>query len=160
MARLLEFSTGMKNYMLGTGSLLAALNTMGSGGASGCEIRCYSGTIPASPDDAITGTKLLTIKNGAAFITWEADTTNKTVKKVAAETWSGTVGTATNLTLTHFRIVSSATDDGDDASTTDKRVQGSIGADPANYDLYMTQPVVNTSDVKTIASFVLSILDA
>lgn len=160
MARALEFSTGLKNYILGTGSLLTALNASGSGPVTNCEIRLYSGTIPASPDDVITGTKLCTIKNSSSYVTWEADTANKTLKKVPAETWSGVVGTASSVTLTHFRIVCQAVDDGDDSSTTDRRIQGTIGSDPANYDLYMSQPVVNTSDVKTLTAFVLSILDA
>lgn len=159
MARALKLSSGLKNYLFGTDDLVAALNTSGAAAASGCAVLLFQGTIPASPDDATTGTLLGTVKNAAAFILWEADTANKTVKKVAAETWSGTVGTATNETLTHFRIVMDDADAGTGASTTAKRIQGTIGADPANFDLYMSQPVVNTSDVKTIAAFVLSILD-
>lgn len=160
MARALELSSGLKNYIMGTGSLLAALNTSGSGSVKASAILLFDGTIPASPDDATTGTLRCTIKSGADFVLWEADTTNKTVKKKSSETWSGTVGTASNATLTHFRIVMDNADAGTALSTTAKRLQGTIGSDPANYDLYMSQPVVNTSDVKTIAAFVLSILDA
>jgi hypothetical protein len=160
MARAFQLSSGLKNYLFGTDDLVAALNTSGAAGASGCAVLLFQGAIPANADAATTGDLLCTIKDGSDFVTWEADTANKTVKKVAAETWSGVVGTATNETLTHFRIVMDDADDGTSLSTTAKRIQGTIGTDPANFDLYMSQPVVNTSDVKTLAAFVISILDA
>jgi hypothetical protein len=163
MAKNLLVSPSLKDYIINTGSLLDALNTSGSGAASGCAILFFAGTIPATTTEVpATATVYCTVKEttGApAFVTWALDAANHTCIKTSTEVWTGTVGTATNVTLTFFRIVMDDGDAGNDLDLTAKRLQGTIGADPANYDLYMAQPVVNTSDIKSIAAHVLSILN-
>jgi hypothetical protein len=74
----------MRDHMLETGSVEAALET-------GFLI-IYSGSQPASANDAATGTRLATIAvdDGATGLTFDAIATAGTLPKAVAETWSGT----------------------------------------------------------------------
>lgn len=70
--------------MLETGSVEAAL-TLGF-------LIIYSGSQPASANDAASGTRLATIAvdDGATGLTFDPIVTPGTLPKAAAETWSGT----------------------------------------------------------------------
>jgi hypothetical protein len=81
----LQFSTGLKDSVLVTGSLRAAL-TNG-------KLQIYTGTPPASADAAVTGTLLNTYTDtdsGSFDLTFESSTSNGSLVKTAAQTWSGT----------------------------------------------------------------------
>lgn len=116
-------STGLRNHMLTTGSLKAALD--------GGFLRLYSGVEPATADAAIPvdSTLLLTVfsDNVAAGLNLAATAADGFIEK-SAQTWSGTV-LATG-TATWFRFV--AAGDTGALSTTQARLQGSVaraGAD-------------------------------
>lgn len=108
-------STGLRNYLLGTGSLKAAL--------AGGEIRYYSGAIPADADAAIGAAVLLgTLKNAGAGINFDAAPVAGELQKASGETWS-----ATNVaggTVSFYRHVLAA--DTGVASTTAVRLQGTV----------------------------------
>ncbi|WP_234382776.1 hypothetical protein [Variovorax sp. PMC12] len=113
---MLKLSTGLRNYMLDSGSLKAAM--------AGGEIRIYSGPVPATADAALSGnTLLVTIKNGGSGINYDTTAAGGVLAKAPGETWSGT--NAATGTATFFRHVLSA-DDGT-LSTSQKRIQGTLG---------------------------------
>ncbi|QRF60251.1 hypothetical protein [Variovorax paradoxus] len=113
---MLKLSTGLRNYMLDTGALKAAL--------AGGEIRIYAGTVPDTADAALGGATLLcVVKNGGAGINYDASAAGGVLAKAPGETWSGT-NVATG-TATFFRHVL-ASDDGT-LSTTQRRIQGTLG---------------------------------
>ncbi len=111
----LKASTGLRNYMLDTGSLKAAL-------ALGF-IKIYAGTVPADADASLgSATLLCTItKNGDGVtgLSLAASAVSGAIAK-AAETWSGT--NATSGTASFWRLTK--TGDTGLASTTDIRLQG------------------------------------
>lgn len=111
-------STGLRNHLLVTGSLKSALD--------GGVIRIYSGAVPADADAALGGATLLdTISNNDAGTGINLDTTPSggVVQKAPAETWSGTP-VATGA-ATFFRFSGLA--DAGGLSTTEKRLQGTVG---------------------------------
>lgn len=114
----LKFSDMLANYLLDTGSLKAALD--------GCKIMVFAGTEPTSPESANANTLLctVTLSGGGSGLTWDTTPVNGALLKPAAASWSGT--NVASGDATHFRLVLSA-DDGISASTTARRVQGSIG---------------------------------
>lgn len=111
-------STGLRNYMLDTGSFKAAMD--------GGFVKIYAGTIPSSANDSLGGATLLcTISNNstATGLTVEAVAADGVITKTIAEVWSG-VNVATG-TASFFRFVTAA-DDGT-LSTTQRRWQGTVG---------------------------------
>lgn len=115
-----RLSTGLVATMLATSSLKAALE-----GSAGFLIDIYSGTQPANPDTAPTGTLLVTVSlNGAGTgMHFETAAVSGALPKKASETWSATA-VATG-TAGWFRI-RTTTDTGTEASTTASRVDGAI----------------------------------
>lgn len=143
----MKYSTALRNHLLGVGSLKAALD--------GGVIRIYSGTIPASADDATApGAALLceiTVDDdGVTGLTLEAAAANGSILKNASETWQGTA-TANEL-ATFFRWESIA-DDGS-SSTTLKRIQGTIAQGGA--DMNMGNPLFTNGAVQTIDYFIIT----
>ncbi len=132
---MLKTSTGLRTKMLGTQSLRDAL--------SGGVINIYSGTEPATADDAAAGTLLTTIRNGAAGLTMDV-ASNGTIQKTAAEVWQGTNVAAG--TATYYRHV--AVGDSGAASATEARVQGSIAVSGA--ELNLTSVVLANGAVQTL----------
>lgn len=122
-------STGLKNALLGSSSLKAAL-------ADGF-IHIYScavGDIPASADDAITAshTKLLTVYgDGTATGLNLGTASDGVIGKDAGEAWSGTILATGNAVF--FRFV--AAGDTAAASTTEERLQGRVGLAGAELNL-------------------------
>lgn len=166
----IKYSTGLSNAMLASSSLKAAIE-----GASGFYVLFFSGSVPASPDDALDmasdHTQLLKLTvsgDGSTGLTLAASASNRTIAKNAAETWSGTIdfsGTVANgtagspqtATCTFFRIVES-TDSGQDAGTsTDVRIQGTCGEPGSGADLIMTDTDMtdNESNTKGLTVFEL-----
>ncbi|MDX9716279.1 MAG: hypothetical protein RBT67_02795 [Thauera sp.] len=125
----IKSSTGLRNGVLSVGSVKSQLD--------GGEIRIYSGTPPASADDAIgTATLLCTITNNSTGtgVTFDAAATNGVLVKTPAEVWSG-VNVASG-TASFYRLVTQA-DDGS-LSTTLPRVQGDVGVAGAALNLSST----------------------
>lgn len=125
-----KFSTGLRNHVLGTGSVKAALD--------GGTLKYYTGTPPATADAAVTGTLLctLTVSAGATGLTFSAPV-DGVMSKTAAETWQG-VNAATG-TAGYARFVAAA-DDGT-LSTTAPRIQmtvGTVGTDLLSANTLMT----------------------
>ena len=118
----IKASTGLRNKMLDTSSLRAALN-LGF-------IKIYSGAVPADADAAPTGTLLVTISNasGATGLTMDTAAVAGALPKAPAEVWSGV--NAAGGVATYYRHV--APGDTGALSATDARVQGliaNIGSD-------------------------------
>lgn len=137
----LRLSTGLVNKLMDTGSFKSTL--------AGCFIDIFSGVQPASPDDAATGTKLVTLTesgDGITGLTFEAAATNGELEKNAAEAWQGS-GVATG-TAGWFRV-RAAGDTGTDASTTAARLDGAIATTGAEMN-------VGSLTINTGAPFVLS----
>jgi hypothetical protein len=125
----IQISTGLRNHVLVTGSLRSAL--------AGGYIRIYSGTPPATADAALSGNTLLVqIGNGDSNtgLNLATSATNGVVQKAGAETWTGT--NAATGTATFFRHVAS-TDTGA-LSTTEPRIQGSVGTIGTDMELNST----------------------
>jgi len=123
-------------------------------------IHIYSGAQPSSPDDAITGTLLITISVGSGAwahgtedygLEFENDPLSGEMEK-NADVWSG-VGLAAGV-AGWFRFVGNPTDNGA-ASTILPRIDGSVGVSGA--DLNMPNTTVAIGNTYTIDSFVLTL---
>lgn len=139
----MKISTGLRKYMMETGSFKA--------GMDGSYIKLYSGTAPASPDDAVpAGATLLctvSVDGGATGGTFEASATAGLLVKAAGESWQGS-NSATG-TATWFRLAPTA--DAGDASTTAIRAQGTVAQ--AGADLNITNPSLVSGAVQTVDYF-------
>jgi len=143
----LKISTGLRNYLLDNGSVKDALD--------GGLIKQYSGPVPATADAAIAGgnTLLRTISvNGAGGgISFDAAAVDGTLSKDPAEVWSGTI-VATD-TATFYRHVSAA--DTGVLSTTEPRIQGSIGVAGAEMNVSTVAFVTGVSN--TLNNYTLTL---
>lgn len=139
----IKVSTGLRNAVLGTSSLDAALD-LGF-------IKIYSGAAPASADDAATGTLLCTISvnSTGTGLTFDAPS-GGVMAKAAAEVWSGV--NAASGTAAYYRHVGPA--DTGALSTTEPRLQGSVGTSGADLNLSsvgLTAAATQTIDYYTVA---------
>jgi hypothetical protein len=144
----LQFSTGLKDSVLVTGSLRAAL-TNG-------KLQIYTGTPPASADAAVTGTLLNTYTDtdsGSFDLTFESSSSNGSLVKTAAQTWSGTSGNAG--TAGYFRYI--VTGDTGTLSTSEIRIQGTVGG--AGADLFLASTTFADSTLYYIDAFAIAIPD-
>lgn len=145
----IKVSTGLRNYMLDTGGLDAGLGTG--------FIKIYSGTAPATADAAVTGNLLCTIYSDypteSVGITMAASATNGAIQKNGAETWSGTVTGAGTQTAGYYRHVAAGDTGG--ASTTEKRIQGTIGV--IGEDMNFTSTSLTNGTIQTIDYYVISL---
>ena len=139
----MKLSTGLRDYMMATGAFKT--------GMDGSYVNIYSGTAPASPDDAIPGgaTLLCTVSVGgtATGVTFEATATAGLLVKAAGETWEGT--NLADGTATWFRLAPTA--DAGASSPTALRVQGSVGQ--AGADLNITNTSLTTGAVQSVDYF-------
>lgn len=116
----------------------------------------YSGTQPASADDAETGTLLCLItRDGGAFTPGQPDNglnfgtpSAGQIDKAAGETWSGTV--LADGVAGWFRFYDNSYTTG--ASTTAKRFDGLVGA-VGSTELQMNNTVLAVDDVMEIEGF-------
>jgi len=137
----LKTSTGLRNKLLDTNPLKTIM-------AAGF-IKMYKGAVPSSADDAVNAADLLcTIYSdgAAAGINFAAAAVGGSLAKSAVETWSGTVTGAGTNTTTFYRHV--AVGDDGTSSTTQPRLQGTIGTAGADMNLSSTSLV--NSAVQTI----------
>ena len=140
-----KISTGLAEYLAGTGSLRAAFH-----GTS--RISLYAGAEVANADAAASGATLLcTILSSASPLEFEAAVTGGIVTKATAQTWSGT--NAASGTATWFRV--EITTDDRSTSTSALRLQGSIGTVVG--DMVMTNPVLVSGNTKAIENFRMAV---
>lgn len=138
-----RLSTGLVNAMMASSSFKSALE-----GGAGFLIDIYSGTQPANPDTAASGTLLVTVSLAGAGtgIHFETAATAGALPKMASETWSGTA--VASGTAGWFRI-RQTTEAGAAATTTLVRADGAIATSGADMNL-------GSLTVTTGAPFVLS----
>lgn len=118
-----KFSTGYRNGICVNGSVKALLD--------GGFIDLYAGAVPASPDDSVgAATLLCTISDNAtgAGLTLNTTASGGVVTKLPAQTWKGEILADGTPTFFRFR----KTGDTGGASTTDIRIQGTIGLSGAD----------------------------
>lgn len=142
------FSTGLLAHNAVTGSKKAALD--------GGFVYYFSGPVPATADDAVDGATVMLAKfslngAGATGLTFEATATDGVLTKTAAEAWQSTA--AATGTATFFRFCDSA-DTGTTASTTAKRVQGTLGTTIAS-DAQLASTSITASQALDINLFQL-----
>lgn len=131
-----KYSTGLRNAMLATGPFRTLMNL--------CSLKIYAGTEPATADAALGGAPLLcTVTNNATAtgLTWEVAAADGVITKAIAEVWRGT--NAASGTATFCRLVMPA-DDGL-ASTTQYRIQGTVGVVGAQLNMSSTSLVAAAS---------------
>lgn len=113
-----QFSTGLRNDMLVTGSLKSLMD--------GGFLKFYSGPVPASADAALDGanTLLCTISNNGTGtgLTLATSASGGTVAKNASEVWKGT--NSASGAASFVRFVKSS--DTGAASITERRIQGLV----------------------------------
>ena len=107
-------STGLANHLAVTGSLKSALD--------GGRIYIYSGAMPASADDAVTGQLLVTISMGGGGLTFEDAARDGVLTKAESEVWSGQI--QSGGTATFFRF---ATEEPSGSSVNAIRLKGTVG---------------------------------
>ncbi len=117
-------------------------------------IKLYSGSQPATPNDAPTGNLLVTIySNGTSEGLTFGDSANGTMAKKITETWSGTAVGSGTQTAGWFRLVTS--NDSGASSQTDERIDGAVATSGAQ--LNMSSISITNGAVQTIASFQITI---
>lgn len=117
---------------------------------NGATFEIWTGSQPADPDDAPTGTLLVSIDNGGSGVTW-GDATDGVISKTSGETWTG-VCVATG-TAGYFRLKAYG-DLGTD-NETDWRIDGSVGT--AGSDLDFTSTAFVTGATQTISDYELEV---
>lgn len=121
-----KFSTGLRNGMMGASGFKALMDS--------CRVKIYAGTEPSTADAALGGATLLcelTVSgDGLTSLTFGTPA-GGTISKASGEVWSGTAVATGDGTF--FRAVK--TTDTEAASTTDLRIQGSVGELGADMNL-------------------------
>lgn len=122
----IKVSTGLRNGVLGTGSLKARLD--------GKVLKIYAGMAPATADSALGGATLLsTISDDATGtgLTFDGTPINGVLFKNPAQIWRGV--NAASGTASFYRLQDISDDDS--ASTVNERVQGSVGVAGADLNI-------------------------
>mgnify|MGYP003556813008 FL=1 len=139
-------STGLRNYMMGTGSFKAAMD--------GGFIKIYAGTVPSSANDSLgSATLLCTISNNstATGLTVEAVPVGGVITKTISEVWSG--ANVASGTASFYRFVTAA-DDGT-LSTTQRRWQGTVAVAGSDMNISDTALVAAAPQLIDYATFAL-----
>lgn len=143
----LKASMGLRNHALAVGSVKNAID--------GKIIDIYSGTVPATADDAVSGDAVLLCviseSSTGTGITWESPATDGVLLKTPAETWSG-VNLASGV-ATWFRITADA--DAGDASTTEIRIQGTVAQSGGDMNISNTSLTVDATQTITSGALAL-----
>jgi len=137
-----QVSTGLRDHLLVTGSLKA--------GVDGGVVRIYSGTVPATADAALSGNTLLvtiSLDDTGAGIHLDDVATSGIAVKDPTETWEGTCVASGVATFYRF----SGLADAGALSTTEKRVQGTVGTVLA--DLLVSSTTYTSATVRRIDSY-------
>lgn len=139
-----KLSTKLCNSILDTGSIKGSFTNM--------ELRIYSGTPPATADAAITGTLLVTVKNGGSYATFGSAAAG-VMGINGTETWSGS--STPGGVASHYRLVSNADDDGATGATY-PRVQGTIGV--GGSDMNVGTTTIGVGATFTVNTFTQSMV--
>jgi len=142
-------STGLRNHMLVTGSIKAALD--------GSVLRIFNGSVPASADaDCSASTLLCEISVGGTGtgLSFDATPTNGVIVKNTTEVWSGTV--LENGTATFYRLC--PVGDTNVSSSTQKRAQGTVGTLMA--DLLVSSTTFVQNNERVVDSFAIGMPSA
>jgi len=137
----IRLSTGLTNDLLDVGSLKSIF--------ANAKLQYFTGAQPASPDDAPTGSLLLTIDNTTG-LNFGVAATGKLPKEAAV--WAGVA--ASTGTAGYFRLSSLANDTGAQ-SVTESRIDGSVGTFGA--DLLISSTALVTGATQTISQFELTV---
>lgn len=133
---MIKVSTGLRDAMMATGSFKSVMDN--------CVMRLYSGTVPATADAALGSAALVcpvTDDATAGGLDFGSAAVDGVLSKDAAQIWRGlNVATATP---TFYRLETSV-DDGT-ASTTQSRVQGTVGLAGADLNLSSTALISGAS---------------
>lgn len=140
----IKVSTGLRNKVLDTGSMKSRI--------TGMVMKIYTGAEPATADAAVTGTLLCTVSDNAtgAGLSFEAAAVDGVLAKLSSQVWKG-VNAATGV-AGYFRLAN--TSDAGSASTTEERIQGSVGQ--AGADLNLTNTTLTNGVDQPISYFVVS----
>jgi hypothetical protein len=125
----IKISTALRNAILASGSVRSSLN--------GGLIKIYSGTVPASADSALGSAVLLcviSLNSTGTGISFAASASGGILTKNLSEIWSGT--NVASGTASFYRHTA-ALDTGE-SSTTQMRIQGSVGTAGADLNLTST----------------------
>lgn len=139
-------STGLRNYMLANGSFKASL--------AGAIINVYSGTPPATADDALASATLLltySLNGSGGGLSLEVNAADGSIQKSASEVWQGTI--VASGTPTFFRMQQPS--DSGASSITLNRLQGTVGLQEA--DLVVSGTTWTAGDERKLNYFVASI---
>lgn len=139
-------STGLRTYLLGTGSLVDL-------SAGGYVLNLYNGTPPATADAALSSNTLIVkvddgFNGGIAFNT----PSGGSVTRDNTSTMEGTV--ATTGTPTFFRL--QLYNDDDSLSTTNMRIQGTVGT-VGTEDLVLVAAELTETELFVLGTFTVSI---
>lgn len=127
-----KVSTGLRNALLDSASLKDILD--------GGFLDIYSGTIPATADDALTGATLLCrVSNGGSGLTFDTSAVGGVLSKNPSEVWQG-LNTASGV-ASFFRFVTAA--DTGAASDTEERIQGTVAVLGADLNISNTSLTVS-----------------
>lgn len=141
-----KFSTGLRNKLLDTSSFKTIFN-LGF-------VEVWAGTVPADADQSTAGCTLLcrySNNNTATGLTFASTAAGGAITKNLGETWSkAAAGTGA---ATFWRLV--AAGDTQALSTTEARVQGTVGL--AGADLNLTSLSYVASTVYTLDAFSIGI---
>lgn len=136
-----KFSTGLRNEMLSGQSFK---DTMDGG-----YLHIFTGTPPASADDAETSTPILTLSvdDSGGGLHFDSTAVDGAIGKDNSELWKGTI-TADGV-ATWFRFV--AVGDTGAQSTTEARIQGTVGV--AGADMLMANTSMTETEEFTLNYF-------
>lgn len=139
-------STGLCNTMLLSQSFKQTMD--------GSIINMYSGTEPASADDALGSDAVLivtySLNGGGSGVTFDTTAAARAIVKNTGEVWSGTI--VASGTPTYFRM-SPPADDGT-ASTVTARLQGTVAL--ANADILVSSLTFTAGDERVMRYFTVS----
>lgn len=147
----IRFSTGLRNNMLGAVGLKGAMD--------GGKLIFYTGSQPASADNAATGTKLLEITvngDGVTFLNFDAPSAS-VLQKAAGETWSGT-GLANGVAGWCRFYGDPVADNGSTVSTVHPRIDGSVSK--TSGDINLSNTTIVTGQPNTIDQYTIQMREA
>lgn len=146
----IKFSTGLKNAILATGSLKSQFDDG--------YIAVYSGAVPADADAALGAAVLLNTysDNGQApgagmGLDLDASAASGAISKPVAQVWKGT--SVAGGTASFFRFYK--TGDSGNSSTTDLRIQGTVGG--AGADMFVQSTTFANTTEYTIDYFSVAV---
>lgn len=135
--------------------LRASILTAFKAAMDGSVIDYYSGTAPASADDALNGDNVLlctiSVDGTGTGVTFDADTSTGVLIKNTSEVWSGAI--VASGTASFFRM-RKPSDDGS-SSMALSRLQGTLGLNDA--DLNLSSMTFTVGNERKLNQFVVSV---